>query len=86
MKKIKFYLAVALFSMALLSGCGMARDGYIEDRPAQTVAPIETPAVTNMPKATQKPEQTPAGNGTAETAPAEETPAPNAQQNNAPNM
>ena len=82
MKKIKFCVAAAILSLSVLSGCGMARDGYIEDLPAQTVAPIESPAVTSTPRPTKKP----AEKDTAENAPAEETPTPDAQQAKTPNM
>ncbi len=82
MKKIRFCLAAAILSLAVLSGCGMARDGYIEDRPAQTVAPIESPAVTTSPQPSKKPmEKDTAGN-----TPVEETPVPDAQQTDTPNM
>ena len=54
MKKIKFCLAVAILAASVLSGCGMARDGYIEDLPAETLAPIETPFVTSTPRPTKK--------------------------------
>ena len=56
MKKLKICLAVAILSLSVLSGCGMARDGYIEDYPAQTIAPIETPSVTKTPKPSQTPD------------------------------
>ena len=82
MKKIKFCLAAAILSLAVLSGCGMASDGYIEDRPVHTAAPIETPAVTTAPQPSKKPvEKDPAGN-----SPAEESPMPDAQQTDTPNM
>ena len=82
MRKIKFCLASVMLAAALLSGCGMARDGYIEDLPAQTVAPIESPAVTSTPRPAKKPSE----KDTAENAPAEETPTPDAQQTKTPKM
>ena len=83
MKKIKFCLAAAILATALLSGCGMARDGYIEDLPAQTTAPVETPFVTSTPRPTKKPAtDAPMGDDTVE-----ETPLPDdAQQTSTPNM
>ena len=83
MRKIKFCLASVMLAAALLSGCGMARDGYIEDLPAQTPAPLETPFVTITPKPTKNP----AENGMADPNLAEETPLPNAAEQTAgPNM
>ena len=72
MRKIKFCLAAVVLAAALLSGCGMARDGYIEDLPAQTSAPLETPFVTSTPKPTKKP----AENGMADDQIIEGTPLP----------
>ncbi len=82
MKKTKLYLAAAILSLSILSGCGMARDGYIEDTPAQTLAPIESPAVATTPRPSKKP----AENDTEVYAPAEMTPTPDARQTNTPNM
>lgn len=82
MRKIKFCLAAAILSLAVLSGCGMLRDGYIEDYPAQTTAPIESPAVTLTPRPAKKP----ADNSMEEIDPAEETPAADTQQTQKPNM
>ena len=82
MKKIKFCVAAAILSLSVLSGCGMARDGYIEDLPEQTVAPIESPAVSITPR----PPTPPADTATADPPPAEETPTPAAQQTKTPNM
>ena len=82
MKKIKFCLAAAILSLAVLSGCGMAQDGYIEDRPSQTTAPVESPAVTSTPRPSSKPSE----KDTAENAPAEQTTMPEAQRNDTPNM
>lgn len=82
MKKIKFCLAAAILSLAVLSGCGMASDGFIEDAPERTAAPIESPAVTASPLPSKKPaDKDPAG-----FAPAEETTTPEAQQTLTPNM
>jgi hypothetical protein len=81
-KKIKFCLAAAILSLSVLSGCGMARDGYIEDRPAQTSAPIESPAATSTPR----PEKKPSEKDTAGNTPVDETPMPDAQQTETPNM
>ena len=82
MKKIKFCLAAAILSLSVLSGCGLARDGYIEDQSASTAAPIETPAVTSTPRPTKKPSE----KDTAENDPVAETPLPDAQQTDTPNM
>ena len=83
MKKIKFCLAAAILAATVLSGCGMARDGYIEDYPAQTAAPIETPLVTVSPK----PEKNPAENAPKADPSVKETPVPDgAEQTAAPNM
>ena len=83
MKKIKFCLAAAILSLSVLSGCGMARDGYIEDLPAQTVAPIESPAVTSTPRPAKKPaENRPADDEFVEGTPLPDT----AEQTAAPNM
>ena len=82
MKKIKFCLAAAILSLSVLSGCGLARDGYIEDLPPQTAAPIETPAVASTPRPSKKPTE----KDTAENAPVAETPLPDAQQTDTPNM
>ena len=83
MSKIKFCLASLALAAALLSGCGMARDGYIEDLPAQTLAPLETPFVTSTPKPTKKP----AENGVTDPYLAQETPFPDAAEQTAgPNM
>ena len=82
MKKIKFCLAAAILSLAVLSDCGMPRDGYIEDQPSQTAAPIESPAATAMPRPSNKPEE----RDMAENTPVEETPMPDAQQSSSPNM
>ena len=83
MKKIKFCLAAAILSMAVLSGCGMARDGYIEDEPATTAAPIESPFVTSTPRPSKKPSE----NGMAGNETVEETPLPDAAAQTAgPNM
>ena len=83
MRKIKFCLAAVVLATALLSGCGMARDGYIEDLPAETPAPLETPFVTVTPKPTKKP----AENGMTDPALTEETPLPDAAEQTAgPNM
>ncbi len=82
MKKIKFCLAAAILSLFVLSGCGMARDGYIEDRPPQTATPVESPAVTSTPRPSQKPSD----KGTEEDLPIAETPTPDAEQTDDPNM
>lgn len=82
MKKIKFCLAAAILSLSVLSGCGMARDGYIEDRPYNTPAPIESPAVTTAPKS----EKSTVEKNTAGDPAVEETPLPDAQQSNTPKM
>ena len=83
MRKIKFCLAAVVLATALLSGCGMARDGYIEDLPAQTPAPLETPFVTITPKPTKRP----AENGITDPSLTEETPLPDAaEQTVGPNM
>ena len=83
MKKIKFCVAAAILSMAVLSGCGMARDGYIEDHPAETIAPLETPLVTSTPRPSKKP----AENRPADNELVEETPLPDmAEQTTTPNM
>ena len=72
MKKTKLCLAVAILSLSVLSGCGRVRDGYIEDSPAQTIAPIETPAVTKTPKPTPTPDE----GGMTQIDPAKETQMP----------
>ena len=82
MKKIKFCLAAAILSLFVLSGCGMVEDGYIEDRPYQTVAPVETPAAAGTPR----PEKKPSEKDTTGKTPAEETHVPGAQQIVTPNM
>ncbi len=83
MKKIKFCLAAAVLATTLLSGCGMARDGYIEDLPAQTPTPVETPFVTSTPRPTKKP----ASDASTGEKTVEETPLPDdAQQTTTPNM
>ena len=83
MKKFKFCLASVVLAAALLSGCGMARDGYIEDEPAQTIAPVETPFVATTPKPTKKP----AENGMTDPDLADESPFPDAAEQTAgPNM
>ena len=79
MKKIKFCLAAVALAAALLSGCGMARDGYIEDYPAETITPLETPFVATTPKPTKKP----AENGLTDPALTEETPLPDAAEQTA---
>lgn len=68
MKKIRFYLAAAILALSVLSGCGMARDGYIEDEPHVTTAPIESPYLPASPVPTkapadEKPTQDGASNG-----------------------
>lgn len=68
MKKIRFYLAAAILALSVLSGCGMARDGYIEDAPHVTTAPIESPYLPASPMPTkapadEKPTQDGASNG-----------------------
>ena len=82
MKKIKFCLAAAILSLSVLSGCGMARDGYIEELPARTPAPTESPAVTAAPRTSPKSGK----KDMAENAPEEITPAPDARQTETPNM
>ncbi len=82
MKKIKFCLAAAILSLSVLSGCGMARDGYIEDLPAQTIAPIESPVPTSTPRPTKKPSDK---DNTGDVS-IEETPSPDTQQTESPNM
>ena len=82
MKKIKFCVAAAILSLSVLSGCGMAEDGYIEDRPSQSIAPIESPAVTSTPR----PAKTPSEKDMAKNTPEVTTPAPDAQQTETPNM
>ncbi len=82
MKKIKFCLAAAILSLAVLSGCGMAEDGFIEERPTQTPAPIESPAVTSTPR----PAKTPSEKDAADHTPADVTPTPDAKQTETPNM
>jgi len=74
MKKIKFCVAAAMLSL-LLSGCGMARDGIIEEKPAETREPIESPYITTTPRPTERPadKQMTGGDST------EETPAPNGE-------
>lgn len=74
MKKIKFCLAAAVLSL-LLSGCGMARDGFIEEKPSKTREPIESPYITATPRPTERPSETQmTGNDSTE-----ETPAPNGE-------
>lgn len=82
MKKIKFCLAAAILSLSVLSGCGMAQDGYIEERPSQTIAPMESPAITIAPRATNRPSE----KDTSENTTVEQTPMPDAQQTDTPNM
>lgn len=83
MKKIKLCLAAAILAASVLSGCGMARDGYIEDLPAETLAPIETPYVTSTPRPTKKP----AEDASRDDKIVEETPLPDAAEQTAvPNM
>ena len=83
MKKIKFCVAAAVLSALVLSGCGLARDGYIEEHPDHMLTPAETPFVTTAPETQKKP---------AEKRPAEEditpeTPEPDAAAETiAPNM
>ena len=74
MKKIKFCLAAVVLSL-LLSGCGMARDGLIEEKPSEMREPIESPYITTTPRPTDKPSDTQiTGNDSTE-----ETPAPNGE-------
>ena len=83
MNKLKFRAAAAILSLAVLSGCGMARDGYIEDPPAETLAPVETPFVTGTPRSEKKP----AENGMTDDGLADETPLPaGTEETAAPNM
>ena len=66
MKKIKICIAAAVISASLLSGCGMARDGYINDTTEPTRAPMESPYITATPRPTERPSQNNGtGNGTA---------------------
>lgn len=55
MKKLKICVAAAAVSALLLSGCGMARDGFVRDNPEPTLAPVESPYITASPKPTEKP-------------------------------
>ncbi len=71
MKKIKFCVAAVALSL-LLSGCGMARDGIIEEKPAETREPIESPYITTTPRPTERPADTQMTGGDS----SEETPAP----------
>ena len=74
MKKIKFCLAAVVLSL-LLSGCGMARDGFIEETPSETREPIESPYITTTPRPTERPSDTQmTGNDSTE-----QTPAPNGE-------
>ena len=74
MKKIKFCLVAAVLSL-FLSGCGMARDGLIEEKPSEMREPIESPYITTTPRPTDKPSDTQiTGNDSTE-----ETPAPNGE-------
>lgn len=74
MKKIKFCLAAVMLSL-LLSGCGMARDGFIEETPHETREPVQSPYITTTPRPTERPADTQMNNGgTADT-----TPAPNGE-------
>ena len=82
MKKIRFCLAAAILSLFVLSGCGMAEDGFVEDRPYQTIAPTGSPVVTSTPRPAKKPFE----KDTAQNAPADVTPAADAQQTETPNM
>jgi len=56
MKKINFCLAAFALSL-LLSGCGMARDGFIGEMP-ETREPIESPYITSTPVPTDRPTDT----------------------------
>lgn len=79
MKKKKFCLAGTILALAVLSGCGMARDGYIQDRPSSplpTVAPMESPYISASPM----PTQTPSDNQKTDMNTPQETPAPEQKQ------
>ena len=82
MKKFKICLAAAILSLAVLSGCGMAEDGYIEDEPAHSAAPIESPAVTTTPR----PAKTPDESDLEEDLPITVSPTPEAQPSATPKM
>ena len=71
MKKIKFCLTAVVLSL-LLSGCGMARDGFIEEKPTETREPIDSPYITTTPRPTERPADTQMTGGDS----AEGTPAP----------
>ncbi len=75
MKKFKSCLAALLVCLPFLCGCGMARDGYIEDEPAQTRAPMESPYITASPAPTRMPEKDTADKN-AENNMVNESPAP----------
>lgn len=58
MKKKRFCLAAAILALSVLSGCGMARDGYVEDSPSvslPTAAPMESPYISASPMPTKNP-------------------------------
>ena len=84
MKKTKSCLACLLLSLVYLSGCGMARDGYIEDLPAQTHAPMESPYidVSPLPSDMHRDEETQTNGKTSTDHTVKETPVPDDEQEN----
>ena len=82
MKKIKSCLAGLLLSLVFLSGCGMARDGYIEDLPAQTNAPMESPYihVSPLPSDMHRDEETQMNGKTSTDRTVKESPTPDDEQ------
>lgn len=58
MKRKRLALAGTILALTVLSGCGMARDGYIEDTPAAprpTTAPMESPYISASPMPSERP-------------------------------
>ena len=81
MKKLKCCLATLLVCLPFLCGCGMARDGYIEDRPAETLAPMESPVATAAPVPTRMPARDNTSDTEEEGAAVKESAAPKDGQN-----
>ncbi len=81
MKKKKSCLTALLLSLTVLSGCGMAEDGYIEDRPAQTRAPMESPYLSPSPLPTDTPLDEETADKDTDRETADVTPSPDDEQN-----
>ena len=83
MKKIKSSLAALLLSLVFLSGCGMARDGYIGELPEQTHAPMESPYldVSPRPSDMHRDDDTETMENTPTDPAANETPSPDGVEN-----